>query len=273
MILALFLLFGLLPQKGARAAIDATEARNVLAVFEKEIVPAVSEIFKTQFTIQCQLDMEFPQPLVTAASDRSGTDWRVTIWGASILHPRLTRDGFALLICHELGHHFGGAPWKKESDGSVRWSSAEGQADYYATAVCAKRIFDLLPAPFFDSFSYPQEVKKKCAEQGLDRSGVNLCARTILAAKSFIDASYETELSWMATDAGRVPRTIGVETDPRDGHYEYPSSECRMQTLRNGALCYQISDPRTGDLLGISQRERYCATGPAARPTCWYARD
>lgn len=40
----------------------------------------------------------------------------------------MTRDGLALVICHELGHHFGGAP--KSTVPLKKWNSYKGQVDY-----------------------------------------------------------------------------------------------------------------------------------------------
>jgi hypothetical protein len=239
----------------AWSAIEVSEARNVLAIFEQEVISRVAETFHAQFEFQYQTNMIFPQPYVAASANRSGMEWNVAIWGASTLHPKLTRDGFVILVCHELGHHFGGAPFKKEDDGSMRWSSAEGQADFYATSVCAKRMFGLLPAGFFESFSYPDDIKSTCSQQFKDRDAIQFCIRSILGSKSF-------------TDSHQVARTVGIVPDAHDGHYGYPSNECRMQTLRTGALCAKLMDVRTDDLLGTSRRDRYCA---GVRPSCWYA--
>ena len=49
--------------------------------------------------------------------------------------------GYALVACHELGLHLGESPKKIFSDGKVGRPSVEGQADYYATLKCLRRLF------------------------------------------------------------------------------------------------------------------------------------
>lgn len=44
-------------------------------------------------------------------------------------------DALILIVCHELGHLYGGFPYKDQHN----QTSPEGQADYFATKVCLKR--------------------------------------------------------------------------------------------------------------------------------------
>lgn len=41
------------------------------------------------------------------------------------------------MLCHELGHHLGGAPFKPD----ISWMSTEGQADYFSGSTCLKKIW------------------------------------------------------------------------------------------------------------------------------------
>ena len=47
------------------------------------------------------------------------------------------------MICHEVGHHLGGAPFmpKYYEDYYLFRGSSEGQADYYAANTCLKKWF------------------------------------------------------------------------------------------------------------------------------------
>lgn len=70
--------------------------------------------------------------------------------------PKITPNGFALLLCHELGHLFGGHP-KKIYNGQVSWAASEGQADYFAASICLKKLYEhklkvSLKAVFHQSF-------------------------------------------------------------------------------------------------------------------------
>ena len=50
----------------------------------------------------------------------------VTIHGKFVKSPHLTKDGLIVTLCHEAAHFIG--------------ISIEGEADYYATSVCARKI-------------------------------------------------------------------------------------------------------------------------------------
>ncbi len=249
------------------ASISKEDSLKIISLFEKELISPVQNKFNAHFKIFFNTDVVLQRPLVAASADRSENDWNISILGASSLHPKMTNDAFVILLCHELGHHFGGAPRKIETDGKIRWSSVEGQADYYATAICAKRIFELMPASFFDSFTYPREIKKKCEENSRSRKAMLLCARSIIASEAFIQAVTERNLDWWSTDS-RIPQsTIGVY--PVSNNYEYPSDECRMNTLVLGSLCQEVISPNNDDLLGLTKNKIFCS-GQFSRPSCWY---
>lgn len=56
-----------------------------------------------------------------------GTAW-IEMFGGLARHPFMTKEAFAIVAVHEIGHHLGGFPFYT---GEVM--SCEGQADYYAT--------------------------------------------------------------------------------------------------------------------------------------------
>ena len=86
------------------------------------------------------------------------------MFGGLARHKLVTPDGFALVACHEMGHHLGGAPRRGG------WASNEGQSDYYATTKCARRIWaeDNNAAIMQDRISKGLEISEK-AQQECDR--------------------------------------------------------------------------------------------------------
>src|SRR5690606_9857066 len=62
--------------------------------------------------------------------------WMVTFPGGLPRHPAVTAGGFALVACHEVGHHIGGFPVNFFPRMSI-----EGQADYFANTKCLRNIF------------------------------------------------------------------------------------------------------------------------------------
>jgi len=66
---------------------------------------------------------------VNANSNRFYEKVIVNMYGGLFRRPEITLEGFALVLCHELSHAYGGYPY------IMVWNniSAEGQADYAAT--------------------------------------------------------------------------------------------------------------------------------------------
>ena len=69
----------------------------------------------------------------------------VNMYGGLARRPEVSPEAFALVLCHELGHAYGGLPYISKSSKM----SAEGQADYYGME-CLKKVIDVLEEEFPD---------------------------------------------------------------------------------------------------------------------------
>lgn len=76
---------------------------------------------------------EWNNPRVNALARRQEHIWEIHVYGGLLTHPDLTEDEITLVLCHELGHHLGGAPTASRGG----WSSSEGQSDYWSGQFCA----------------------------------------------------------------------------------------------------------------------------------------
>lgn len=76
---------------------------------------------------------DYNTTIVNAFARRWETD-QLIVYGGIATIPHLTEDTLALVLCHELGHLYGGEPYRDEATKV----SIEGQADYWATNVCFK---------------------------------------------------------------------------------------------------------------------------------------
>ena len=86
----------------------------------------------------------------------------INMYGGLARHPEMTPDGFALVLCHELGHAYGGLPYLRPSSNI----SAEGQSDYYGAKNCLKRVMkEIEVSPIVDTI--------------LDDYMVSLCTKRI----------------------------------------------------------------------------------------------
>jgi hypothetical protein len=200
---------------------------------------------------------------VNAFAEQSRGKWMITVFGGLARHKAITQDGLTLVLCHELGHHLGGYPKKSTN----RWSSAEGQADYYATAKCL-RIFwkEENNELALKNIVVPELVKNECAITYSNKNDQFMCQRMSLAGKSVAhmiqDLDHDSIDPKFETPDPLVVRVI---------NYMHPYAQCRLDTFFNGAICpvseeiaFENNDevsgschPRNGDIRGL-------------RPKCWF---
>lgn len=203
---------------------------------------------------------------VNAYAQRSGRTYKVSMFGGLARHETITPDGFALVVCHEIGHHIGGAP-KKASYWSSSWASNEGQADYFATLKCLRRSFlNDDNAAITAEMEIPQHLKDSCSTQfGAESEDYYLCLRGGMAGFSvsrlFSSLRRISDPAFHTPDSSSVSRT-------NDNH---PAPQCRLDTYFQGALCavdYREDVSQTNEATGVCYRKNGDSDG--VRPLCWF---
>lgn len=202
-----------------------------------------------------------------ARDSKNGKTWTVAMYGGLARHPLVTEDGFAVVVCHELGHHLGGAPKKTQAfQVDPKWASNEGEADYFATTKCLRKIFEnddnesVLAGKVI-----PKEVETACTKSFPNTRESSLCQRVALAGY---------EIAQFLNALGKSKKPVSFSTPDRSKVWKisnkHPEAQCRLDTYFQGALCRQsadvelgLKDPSlgactlgNGDLVGI-------------RPRCW----
>jgi hypothetical protein len=173
----------------------------------------------------------------------------------------MTKDGFMLVICHETGHHLGGAPRK-----GGMWASNEGQSDYYATLSCARAMWkDEDNASVVRSLSVPPIVTEACQKSFSSANEVAICVRGAMAGKDLGDTLGDLGGSG-DTDFSKPDPSVVTRTN--DNH---PKAQCRTDTYFAGAICSKVfgdigdeNDPTKG----ACSTENNDTVG--TRPLCWY---
>ncbi len=164
----------------------------------------------------------------SAEQQSMGTRWIVNMYGGLARRPEVTPDGFAMVVCHELGHHFGGYAYYEGGD----WAAAEGQADYFATHACARKIWKGqkdINAKSRDTVN--PTAKAKCDASWASVEDQDLCYRTANASYSLAvllqKLGGEADVSFDKAD----PAVVSV-TDSA-----HPAAQCRLDTYVNGSIC------------------------------------
>ncbi|MCB9093166.1 MAG: hypothetical protein H6621_01790 [Halobacteriovoraceae bacterium] len=264
---------------------------QILDKVEKILGPYVAEKGGTLV-----VNRKWSDGTVNAYANRSGKNFMVTMFGGLARHAEATEDAFALVACHEIGHHIGGAPkkrnfgWGRADDdhnhiifgSGVSWASNEGQSDYWATLKCARRLWEnddnvaimeerakeenALRA--LGKLTYelvPAFVTTKCEASFTDAQEIALCQRSAMGGLAL--ARLLGSLS-----GGKMPDFDTPDSNVvRKTNDAHPMAQCRLDTYLNGALCdvnFQDAVSTEDANLGTCNRAEGFSVG--LRPLCWF---
>lgn len=199
---------------------------------------------------------------VNAYANRSGNVSEVHMFGGLARHKKVTADGFMLVICHETGHHIGGAPRK-----GVSWASNEGQSDFFATMKCARKIWAKDDnSAIVAAMEIPAFVTEKCQKAFNTDSEIAMCKRAAMGGKSLADTLGDMSNTG-DTDFTKPDSASVSSTD--DNH---PKAQCRLDTYFAGSVCSKTNADdvlsNTDATVGSCSEEKGDVLG--VRPRCWY---
>ncbi len=246
---------------GDKAANNMTEEMFLGAVNRVYSVysPIVERLGKTLV-----MNNDWKNPDVNASAKPVGSNWHVNMYGGLARHKFATVDGFMMVVCHELGHHLGGAP---RYDQNTDWASSEGQADYFAGLKCMRRVLENDDnIAIVSEMEVDSEATEKCEASYKSASEVALCQRISMAGKS---------LAMVLSDMNRI--YVDVKFNTPDSKVvnvtfeRHPEAQCRLDTYAAGALCDKsiLEDvSRTDAIPGTCIKKDGYVDG--VRPLCWY---
>lgn len=125
---------GFLPPEMEQAAVDAL--RPLDDTVPLEIAEYLIHQF-SKFYPDVIFNIDWPNNTVNAIAWRNGNERHVTLYGGLIRNKWLRVEGVALVIAHEIGHHYGGAP----RYANPSWASCEGQADYWGALIAMREVW------------------------------------------------------------------------------------------------------------------------------------
>ena len=235
----------------------------------EQILRSFSEFYHKNH-VALQVKINEADPSISASADFDGTTYSITVNRALLNSNRITADGLRIILCHEAGHLFGGAPRKSappEWDGSLApdgrsWMSAEAQSDYYAGAVCFRKFVRFENSQFepitLDEKNEFEFAYANCLAVWKNSADARLCARASVGASNFLKLTWDFNISLQTPSVERPDSSI-IET--------YPSRQCRLDTVFNGARCrselpliWNLNDSAIND----------CPDENFARNRCWY---
>ncbi|EQC49417.1 peptidase, M48 domain protein [Bacteriovorax sp. BSW11_IV] len=245
----------------SNGGITEAEFNEIIEKVEGIYAPIIEAKGKT-----LQIVRNWTDGTVNAYARQIGNTWEVQMFGGLARHETITRDGFATVVCHEIGHHLGGAP-KKASWWGSSWASNEGQADYFGTSKCLRKFMEKdNNEEIVANLEVPAFATEKCAANFKDAADLAMCQRGAMAGMSLANLfralrNMSSELKFETPDSKVVSKTD-------DNH---PAPQCRLDTYFQGALCDQdhYSDVDESDAtIGTCNRSQDYVDG--VRPLCWY---
>lgn len=242
------------------SGLSELEYHQVIDKFERTWKPIIKEKFEKDLLVT----RDWENDRVNAHATRDDNNNPViVVRGGLARHGEITKDGLTLILCHELGHHYGGAPKSFRGRSNKRsWSSAEGQADYFASSKCMPKIFEadygLKSDDFIQDKMSVSQIDKVCA--------TDVCRRISMAALSVGKVFASLKYDWfppkpLEKSESKVEMTV----------YRHPDPQCRFDTFLAGAKCdvdsildFDDKDYSIGACLRDNSPE-------AARPQCWFS--
>lgn len=212
-----------------------------------------------------KVNKDWSDGTVNAYAQQFGKSWEINLFGGYARHKEQTPDSFAIVVCHEIGHHIAGYPIYTRG-----WASSEGQSDYFAAAKCFKAAFghedsSVHAADFI--FDVDGLVSEKCsqAHQFGNDADYFMCLRLAKAAQA--RGNVYADLRREAQPSVKTPSREVVKK-----HFNrHPATQCRVDTAFQGALCNESLDLLHGT---SDYKEGYCTRAEGyemgVRPKCWF---
>ena len=212
-----------------------------------------------------KIDRRWNDSVLNAYAYQANGNWYIAMYGGLARHPSMTEDGFLAVACHEVGHHLGGAPKFADDD----WGSVEGQADYYTTLKCLRRMFLKDDnAKVLANVKLDPLAVKSCVAEGLSQQDEEICIRSVMAG-----ASLASVLSVMNRNKALPKLSTPDKSRVQSTDENHPKSQCRLDTYFQGALCrvkYTEALDNSDYRLGTCADESLYDDG--FRPSCWFAK-
>jgi hypothetical protein len=196
-----------------------------------QVIDAALEIYAPmakQNNEKIQVNRKWDDSTVNANVRRSGGLVEINMFGGLARRAEVTPDGFALVLCHELGHAYGGTPYIQ----AASRMSAEGQADYYGNSACMDNV-TLKVQTDIGTLAVTKYMAQRCSEKNQANSAdYNTCIRELAAGQSLGNLLSTLMKEKKAPDYETPDPTVVSKTLT-----SYPKTvQCRLDTYFAGAM-------------------------------------
>jgi hypothetical protein len=260
---------GILPKNDLNIPTSIKSANQMTRVEFYQIIKNVQKLYEGEilerFGATLKIKGDWEDGTVNAYAMQSGTTYHVKMFGGIARHPAMSKNALRVVLCHELGHHIGGAPNTTRLFGFVKtWAANEGQSDYFATSKCMRKL--LLSEEPQERVEAPETVTRMCDEIFKNEEDKTICINSSMAGQDLANLfhsfrSSSKKVSFDTPDPKKVFRTSG----------SHPAAQCRLDTYFQGALCeIDANEHMTFEDEQEGACVRMYGYDIGIRPTCWY---
>lgn len=260
---------GFLPDNNLKISVDAKRFGGLSEQEFNDVITKVESIYAPIVAQQggtLKISRGWTDATVNAYAQRVGSEWKVAMFGGLARHETITADGFALVVCHEIGHHIGGAP-KKVGYYSNSWASNEGQSDYFANLKCLRRTFlNDDNSAIISKMEIPVALSEACSKAFEAEQDRAICIRGGMAGDSV--ARLFAALRNQSTPAKFDTPDRSIVSVTNDNH---PATQCRMDTYFQGSLCdANLNEDVEQDSEVTGTCHGSLGHDSGLRPRCWF---
>lgn len=196
-------------------------------------------------------------------TQRLGNRNIISILGGLARNKFMTRDSLTLVVCSEIGISIGEYPIAPQSSSGAAFS-VRGQADYFGSAKCLKKLFaDEDNKSIVLSKKVPPIAERLCSFSFLpDSNEKYICIRSAMAGEELANVlnSLYSPKDQVQTSLSTPSRVVVDETATSS----YPPIQCRLDSYFAGALCNPANSTSP-------MKDGYChGNDLGSRPLCWF---
>lgn len=230
------------------------------------VIKGISEIYETEIIKRggiLEVQKDWKNGKLNAEAEQIGNRWVLRLYGGFARYRNMNKDTFALVACHEMGHHLAGAPKFQKG---MTWGSVEGQSDYFATAKCMRRLWEKDDnEKEIQGQSIPESLKTICYENWPSSLERFLCLRSGLASLEI--GKLLAFLKRRASPKVETPDLRAV-AETNQGHSK---AQCRLDSFIQGSLCSVSAYEDFSDNSAIpGSCHPSLGHQIGTRPACWY---
>ncbi|MBL6991736.1 MAG: hypothetical protein ISR65_18285 [Bacteriovoracaceae bacterium] len=163
--------------------------------------------------------------------DATGKIFTMQFSGGLAKHKLMSKEAYTMVVCHELGHHLGGEPTFPYG------GAVEGQADYFASYDCLRRVLINNGELFRDDLELDLPVLTKffCNKAFSDKLNIKLCQLISYYGDKITE--FSTKKKGLPVPRFETPSMKVATKYYEVGEDPHPPYQCRLDTYFAAALC------------------------------------